>query len=85
MLYIFEISQVPTKYFKEVTLAKSRKKLKLNLLSLKCFIFLKSFQQLYLNEKVTKYLKEVNFVKYRHKLQSYICHSRCSRSLPHER
>ena len=67
------LSEKATKYFKEVNLAKSRKKLQPYISEdCKCFIFLKSFQQLWLSEKITKYFKEVNFAKSRNKLQSYI-------------
>ena len=67
------ISEKATKYFKEVNLAKSRKKLQLYISEdLECFVFLKSFQQLWLSEKVAKYLKKVNFAKSINKLQSYI-------------
>ena len=60
------ISEKATKYFKEVNLAKSRKKLQLYVSEdLECFIFLKSFQQLWLSEKITKYFKEVNYFKSR--------------------
>ena len=65
------------KYFKEVGLAKSEKKLHSYFFSdPKCHIFSKSSQQMWLSEKATKYFEEVNLAKSRKKFKPYIYEDR---------